>query len=238
MGLVVAALSLSASHPYLTHESKESGEIQLEREVARAEVAVTKKDKVSQIPLAKFSRENRRRVELFNTFNCDRLTRRIYMEDGEAEIHSPCYLLLHDALVSWLRPVVQDLVNLHREASKTIRKRKKNPGAMLRDFDVRQVLELRGFAPRDTYFQRLREGRVLKSDSVLLGGDEPEEGEETPYSRALRKILKRKQEQKDDSDDDDHEPEDRVADAEEKPEADMVEDYGVHDSGEEEEEGV
>lgn len=122
------------------------------------------------------------------------------MEDDDAEIHSTCYLIFHDILVEWLRPIIQDLVRLHGESTKVIRKRKKNPGAMVRDFDVLQVLELRGVVPRDTYFRRLQEGRVLKSDSVLLGGEEPEEGEETPYGRAMRKIFAKEDEGDSDED--------------------------------------
>jgi len=53
------------------------------------------------------------------------------------------------------------------------------------------VLELRGITRRDTYFQRLLEGRVLRSDSTLLGGDDPEDGEQTPYRRALAKANRR-----------------------------------------------
>ena len=113
------------------------------------------------------------------------------MEDMDADIESMCYVMMHDALTQWLRPLVRDLVRIHSESCKVNKKRKKNPGAMVRDIDVQQVLELRGITKRDTYFQRLLEGRVLRSDSALLGGDDPKDGEQTPYRRALAKAKRR-----------------------------------------------
>lgn len=73
---IVLALSLPVTHPYLSHSCKEVNEKALAREMVKAEEAVARKDKFEQIPLKKFSRENRRRVEVFNTYTCDRLTKR------------------------------------------------------------------------------------------------------------------------------------------------------------------